>query len=102
VNVPLAWGFFLGLGPLRELGFTGIAVGTAVSHALGALAVLVVLARGRAGLRLSLRLLGPDAGLLWRLLRVGVPAGVDSLSGAACQLWFLSIVNRLGDTAGSA
>jgi putative MATE family efflux protein len=102
VNVPLAWGFFLGIGPLRELGFTGIAVGTAVSHFLGAVAVLTVLARGRAGLWLRPRLLWPDASLLRRLLRVGVPAGVDSLSVAACQLWFLSIVNRLGDTASSA
>ena len=46
--------------------------------------------------------LWPDWRLLWRLLRVSVPAAVDSLSVAACQLWFLSIVNRLGDTAGSA
>jgi putative MATE family efflux protein len=102
LNLPLAWGLFLGLGPLPELGFRGIAVGTAVSHVVGATAVLLVLARGRAGLKLRPRLLWPDVGLLHRLLRVSVPAGIDSLSGAACQLWFLSIVNRLGDTAGSA
>lgn len=102
MNLPLAWGFFLGLGPLPELGFRGIAVGTALSHVLGALAVLAVLTRGRAGLSLHLRLLWPNWGLLHRLLRISVPAGIDSLSGAACQLWFLSIVNHLGDTAGSA
>lgn len=102
INLPLAWGFFLGLGPLPELGFRGIAVGTAVSHVLGALAVVGVLLRGRAGLSLHLPLLWPDGGLLHRLLRISVPAGVDSLSAAACQLWFLSIINRLGDTAGSA
>src|SRR5262245_41361640 len=32
VNVPLAWFFFHGLGPISGLGFTGIALGTAVSH----------------------------------------------------------------------
>ncbi len=102
LNLPLAWGLFLGLGPLPELRFVGIALGTALSHTLGALVVLVVLARGRAGLQLRLRLLWPDGRLIRRLLRVSVPAAVDSLSLASGQLCFLSIVNRLGDTASTA
>jgi putative MATE family efflux protein len=102
VNVPLAWGLFHGFGPIPALGFPGIALGTALSHLLGCLAVLAVLARGRAGLRLSLRGLVPDGALLRRLLRVSVPAGIDSLSGVLCQLWFLSIINRLGAAAGGA
>ena len=60
-------------------GFPGIALGTAVSHLLGCVVVLGMLARGRAGLWLRWRLLRPDWALLWRLLRVGVPAGVDSM-----------------------
>jgi putative MATE family efflux protein len=96
VNLPLAWLFF------GVMGFPGIALGTAVSHVLGALAVLAVLARGRAGLRLVPRLLRPDRALLARLLRVSVPAGADSLSVAVGQLWFLSIVNRLDDAAAAA
>jgi Na+-driven multidrug efflux pump len=51
--------------------------------------------RGRAVLKLRWRLFRPDFGLMYRLLRISVPAGVDSLSTAAAQLWFLSIVNRL-------
>jgi putative MATE family efflux protein len=102
VNVPLAWGFFRGVGPWEGLGFRGIAVGTGVSHLLGALAVVGVLARGRFGLRLRPRLLRPDADLLRRLLRVSVPAAADSLSVAAGQLWFVSIVNGLSDAASGA
>lgn len=102
VNLPLAWGFFLGLGPLPELGFTGIAVGTAVSHTLGGLVVLAVLAVGRAGLSLHWRLLRPDWPLIWRLLRVSLPAGVDSLALIMGHLWFFGIVNSLGETASSA
>jgi putative MATE family efflux protein len=96
VNLPLAWGFY------ALFGFVGIALGTAVSHLLGSLAVLVLLWRGRAGLRLELALLRPDWQLLWRLLRLSVPAGLDSLSAVLCQFWFLSIVNGLGDEASSA
>jgi Na+-driven multidrug efflux pump len=102
LNVPLAWLFFWGVGPLPGLGFTGIAVGTAVTHALGAVAVVAVLARGRAGLRLAPRLLRPDRAVLGRLLRVSVPAAADSLSVAVGQLLFLGVVNELGVAAGGA
>jgi Na+-driven multidrug efflux pump len=96
VNLPLAWALF------HAVGFQGIALGTAISHTLGAVAVLVVLARGRAGLRLNLRQLWPDWPLQKRLLRVSLPAGADSMSLALCQLWFLRLVNALGDTASAA
>jgi putative MATE family efflux protein len=102
LNVPLAWVLHHGLFGIPGLGFPGIALGTALSHVVGASAVLFVLARGRGGLQLRLRLLRPDPALLWRLMRVGVPAGVDSMSVAAGHLCFLSIVNQLGIVAGSA
>jgi putative MATE family efflux protein len=102
VNLPMAWGLCLGLGPLPALGFVGISLGTALSHLFGAVAVLTALARGRFGLKLHPVLLWPDSHLLRRLLRVSVPAGVDSMSVTLCQLWFLSIVNRLGDVASGA
>jgi putative MATE family efflux protein len=97
VNVPLAWA--LSHGPL---GFVGIAWGTGISHVLGGLFVLGVLAAGRYGLRLTLPNLVPDWGWAYRLLRVSVPAALDSLSQNACQLWFLAIVNDLGTVAGTA
>jgi Na+-driven multidrug efflux pump len=61
-----------------------------------------MLARGRSGLQLRLRLFRPNGDLLWRLVRISVPAGLDSMSVAAGQLVFLTIVNRLGDEASSA
>jgi putative MATE family efflux protein len=95
LNLPLAWGLFHGFGPLPALGFQGISLGTALSHVAGGITVLIVLARRRAGLWFHWRLLRPDWTLLWRLLRVGVPAGIDSVFVALSQLWFLSIVNHL-------
>jgi putative MATE family efflux protein len=102
LNLPLAWLFLFGVGPLEGLGFTGIAVGTAVSQGLGSLAVLAVLARGQAGLRLRLSYLLPRFDLLGRLLRVSVPAAIDSMSMQIGYLWFLGIVNGLGETAAAA
>jgi Na+-driven multidrug efflux pump len=101
--MPLTWLFFTGWGPIPALGFAGIGLGTAVAHALGGLAVLGVLLRGRAGLRLHRSLLWPNSDLIRRLLWVSVPAGMDSLSLAIGQLWFLSIVNgALDDVAKAA
>jgi putative MATE family efflux protein len=96
LNLPLAWGL------MPALGFVGIAWGTGLSHTVGSCAIIVALANGRAGLAWQLRAMKPDWHLIWRLLRVSVPAAADSLSLAAGQLWFLSIVNRLGDVASGA
>ena len=102
LNIPLAWLFFHGVDSWPGLGFVGIACGTAVSHVLGCGVVVALLSRGRAGLRLHLPLLVPDWHLLVRLLRISVPAAVDSLSNATAQLWFMSIVNKLTDAESAA
>lgn len=102
VNLPLAWGFAFGLGPLPALGFVGIALGTGLSHLLGCLVVLTVLIRGRSGLKLEWRRLHPRFDLMYRLLRVSVPAAADSFSTVLGQFWFLSIVNQLREVASAA
>ena len=102
VNVPLAWGFGWGVGPFPQLGFIGVALGTALSHVLGGLAVLGVLLRGRFGLKLEWALFVPRFDLQYRVLRISIPAGIDSLSIVVGQFWFLSIVNTLGNVASSA
>ncbi len=102
MNLPLAWTLCFGVGPWMGLGFVGISLGTGLSHVAGCIILLLVLARGRSGLKLRSVELVPDFDLLRRLLRVSVPAGIDSLSVAVCQLWFLSLVNRLGNKAAAA
>lgn len=102
VNVPLAYGLSRGWGPLPELGFIGIAWGTGLSHVIGCLFVLTVLARGRFGLTLVAANLWPDPTLIRRLLRVSLPAAADSLSVGVFQLVFLGVVSRLGEVATAA
>ncbi len=98
LNIALAWTLSRTLG----LGFVGVPLGTGLSYAFGAVAVVTVLTLGRAGLRIHPRFLRPRWDLQARLLRVSVPAAVDSLSLVGGQMWFLHIVNKLGDTAASA
>jgi len=100
--VAVSWSLVLGLGPLPELGWRGLAVGTMCGYVVGGLLVLWLLLRGRWGLRVQWRRLRPDWDLIRRLLWIGTPGGVDTLSIIGCQLWFVSLINQLGDVATAA
>lgn len=102
INLPLAWLFFYGFGIVPRWEFPGIAIGTAVSHFLGTLLVLFLLIRGRAGLQLNPGLILPRLFWMVRILRISLPAAADSISVAFGQLWFIRIVNSLGDAASGA
>ena len=102
VNVALSWSLVRGIGPIPRLGFGGIAIGTATGEGVGGLAVLIVLARGRSGLRLRPAGIWPAWADAWRILRISLPAAGESLTNVFCQLWFLGLINRLGATATAA
>ncbi len=101
-NIPAAWIMCYGIGGWPGFGLPGIALGTAISFTLGAIVVILVLRHGRAGLRLQRNEFRPDPTMMWRLLRISLPAGVDSLSVVAGQIVFLHIVNSLGNVAAAA
>jgi putative MATE family efflux protein len=102
LNVTLTWSLVRGFGPLPKLGFAGIATGTAIAEGIGGLVVLIVLARGRSGLILNWRGMAPRRAEIARILRISLPAAGESLTNSGCQLWFLSLINRLGPTATAA
>jgi putative MATE family efflux protein len=102
VNVGLSWSLVRGYGPLPALGLPGVALGTACAEGLGGLVALAVLARGRSGLSLERRGMWPVWAEIRRILRVSVPAAGESLSNILGQLWFLSLINRLGAVATAA
>jgi putative MATE family efflux protein len=102
VNVALSWGLCLGVGPLPRWGWEGIAFGTACGHVVGGLFMLIALLRGRAGLRYEWRLLRPQFPWQWRILRIGIPGGLDMLAVLFCQLWFVKLVNELGPLSAAA
>jgi len=102
LNIIFSTGLVTGWGPFPHLGWEGLAVGTSIGHGGGGLILIAVLLRGRAGLKLSWAALRPDRELLRRILRIGLPGGLDQAGMLVCHLIYASIVNRLGTQSTAA
>jgi putative MATE family efflux protein len=112
VNIVLSTALVTGYGPFPTLGWDGLAIGTACGHAVGGLFIFGRLVQGRGGVRLLQRsdkhpdhwsgLWRPDWPLIRRILRVGIPGGMDVLAVLTCHLIYVAIINRLGTLAQAA
>jgi putative MATE family efflux protein len=101
-NVIFSISLVVGVGPLPKMGWNGIALGTAISHVIGAAILIAWMLRGRSGLKLDKSCLRLDRDLSGRLLKVGVPGGIDVLLILICHLWFVALINGLGTAQAAA
>ena len=74
----------------------GVAIATVISNAVGAAVLFFRLRRDRGDIRLSLRELRIDRGILGRILRIGLPAGVQSGVFSVANLVVQAAINSLG------
>jgi putative MATE family efflux protein len=72
----------LGWWVVPRLGVAGAALSGVVVETLGTSLALWVLLSGRTRLHLRLRGARPDFGMMWRIVRIGIPASVMSLQGS--------------------
>ena len=94
-NAVLIYGF--GMGVL------GAALASLVSRAVSCLVVLWLLQRPACPLRVDgLRALAPDGGLIRRILRVGIPAGIENGMFQIGKLSVSSLTSTLGTAAFAA
>jgi putative MATE family efflux protein len=70
----------------------GIALGTSLSYAVGALLTVGILIRGVKDLRLHAAEMSPDGAMVRRLVRVGVPTFFEGLSMWAVNLFVLLFI----------
>jgi len=90
-----------GWGPAPLLGVDGIVVGTLIARICGGLLMLLILLRGRFGIRLRPGLLRPHWGPIRRITRTGIPAAADGTILWGGHFLFLMIVGFIG-TGGAA
>ena len=90
----------LALDPLFIYGFhmgvTGAAVATVITEAVSSLVLLVILLRSRDSYRLILRKIRLDLPLLGDILRIGFPAGLQSVMYAVSNVFIQTNINAFG------
>ena len=102
VNILVSCVGVLGLGPFPAFGWDGLAIGTAAAYVTGGILVLGLLLKGHSGLRLEIHAMRPVWTMIGRVLKIGIPGGADVISIIGCNLWFVSLINRLGNEAAAA
>jgi len=85
--------FIFGLWIFPRLGVSGAAIANVISQALGATAGFWILFSGRSRLKLTLRHFRLDLGMIWRIVKIGVPAsimGMERSFGDLVLMWFMA------------
>lgn len=104
VNLVLSASLSRGWFGLPEMGFRGIAVGTVTAYVVGGMLQLTVLLMGRGGLRLHPHRLWPHWHTLRRILKIGLPSGLEGVLIWGANFAIVRAINRMDPTniAGSA
>jgi putative MATE family efflux protein len=99
VNIVFSWGLtygftFHGTRLMPQMGFDGIAIGTVIAYIVGGVVQLIVLIHGRGGIRLHLHRLRPHWQNIRRLLRIGLPSGIENLLQWVANFGVLIVINQ--------
>lgn len=79
-----------------KMGVAGAALATILSQALSAVMVIVVLMRTQDMHHLDLKKIGIDRRMLGRIIRIGLPAGLQSIMYSSSNVIIQASVNSLG------
>jgi putative MATE family efflux protein len=92
----------LGWWIFPHLGVTGAALSNVISHSIGAIIVVSLLFSGRTRLRLALKDFRPVPNIIWRILKIGIPALVLHMQKSLGDLVLLWIIIPFGTLAVAA
>ncbi len=87
---------------LFHWGVAGVAIATVLTQALSAVLVLLCLSRESGGIRLDLKKLGFSKEKVVRIVKVGLPAGIQSSMYSISNVMIQSSINGFGKTVMAA
>ncbi len=102
INIVVAWTLVRGLFGLPRLGIAGAGLGAATARSTGGVLAVGILVRKRGSLRLTFPTFHLDRDVIRRILRVGIPSGVEQLLFRFGQMSYARVVASLGTTAFAA
>jgi len=85
--------FIFGLWIFPRMGVTGAATANVISQGLGGAVGMWVLFTGRSRLKLTLRNFSLDTGMIWRIVKIGIPASIMAMErsfGDLVVMWFMA------------
>jgi len=85
-----------------KMGVSGAAMTSVISQSLGGAIGLWFLFSGRTRMRLSFRGFRFDAKLLWRIVKIGLPAAVNSMERSVVGLVMMTFITPFGTLAVAA
>jgi putative MATE family efflux protein len=97
--------FIQGWLGLPQLGVVSAAVSQLLSNSISFAALLAVLARRRHPLRFDAEMARDmifDTRIMWRVIRIGVPTGIQVIMVSLAEIAVISFVNRFGAAATAA
>jgi len=98
VNIPLDYCLIYGIGPVPAMGIRGAGIATVSASAVIVMILLVLIFRPDNRRRFGTwRYRGFDAALFRRLVRFGLPSGVQFFLEIFAFTFFIQMVGRLGD-----
>lgn len=93
VNIVLDIAFVAGL----RMGVAGASLATVIAQVISAVLCMIRLARMHDVLDVNLHLLRPDKSLCWRVIRIGMPAGLTQAIFSCAALVVQSLTNTFGE-----
>lgn len=82
-----------------KMGVAGVAVATLLAGVVSAAILFVGLRRSHQSIHLEYRRLKMDAGIFWKILKIGVPAGLQGVVFSFSNLCIQGGINSLGSDA---
>lgn len=99
INVVLNYVLIFGKFGFPALGVRGAGIATATAFVWASLVYVVIFFSGRFVLRIRKSTFTFDAGMAKRILRIGIPTGIERITMSSSMIFYVSIVAGFGTTA---
>jgi putative MATE family efflux protein len=95
LNMVASFALTRGWWGLPVLGFQGIALGTMIAYVTGGILQFIILCIGTRGAKLYLHRLPPHWHTIKRLLRIGIPAGMEGMISWGANFVVIAVINAM-------
>jgi putative MATE family efflux protein len=102
LHLGLSPAFIFGLWVFPELGIRGAALASVITQGVGGGAGLWFLMTGRTRMKLTFRNFGFDPNIIWRLVKIGIPASITGMERSFANLLLVKFIAPFGTVAVAA